>query len=131
MGLKGQSAHAISREHTKAEGGKVYVQDRMAEHAEELFERLDQGAHIYFCGLKGMMPGILDTLQARGRGRGAPTIRIPCTRTCDARTGRVPRARHAHTVHVPVQAVAEAKGLSWEAQLETLKKNGQWHVEVY
>ena len=67
------------------------------------------------------MPGILDTLQARGRGRGAAaTMRIPCTRTCDA-----------HTVHVPAQAVVEAKGLSWEAQLETLKKNGQWHVEVY
>ena len=34
----------------------------MAEYADELFERLDSGAHIYFCGLKGMMPGIQDML---------------------------------------------------------------------
>ena len=75
------------------------------------------------------MPGILDTLQARGRGRGAAAMRTPCTRTCVMRAPRTPC--HAHTVHVPEQAVAEAKGMSWEAQLETLKKNGQWHVEVY
>ena len=56
-------------------------------------------------------------------------MRIPCTRTCVMRAPRTPC--HAHTVHVPEQAVAEAKGMSWEAQLETLKKNGQWHVEVY
>jgi hypothetical protein len=30
----------------------------MEEHAEEIFNALDTGAHIYFCGLKGMMPGI-------------------------------------------------------------------------
>ena len=45
------------------------------------------------------MPGILDTLQARGRGRGAPTIRTPCTRTCDARTVRVPRMPCAPCTH--------------------------------
>ena len=51
-------------------------------------------------------------------------MRVPCAcRAC--------HAHHAHTVHVPVQAVAQSKGMSWEAQLETLKKNGQWHVEVY
>ena len=83
--------YAISREQSTADGRKMYVQDRLAESAEELFNRLDTGAHIYFCGLKGMMPGIIETLQG----------------------------------------VAEAKGLSWEAKLEQLKKNGQWHVEVY
>ena len=35
---------------------------KVAEYADELFERLDNGAHIYFCGLKGMMPGIQDML---------------------------------------------------------------------
>lgn len=39
------------------------LQERLAEHAEEIFERLDKGAHMYFCGLKGMMPGILETLE--------------------------------------------------------------------
>ena len=63
-------SYAISREQQRADGGKMYVQDRMAEHAEELFERLDNGAHIYFCGLKGMMPGILATLEKVAEQRG-------------------------------------------------------------
>ena len=32
--------------------------------ADEVFDALDKGAHIYFCGLKGMMPGIQDMLKA-------------------------------------------------------------------
>merc|ERR1712151_872215 len=32
-------------------------------YSEEIFTRLDNGAHIYFCGLKGMMPGIQDMLK--------------------------------------------------------------------
>ena len=31
----------------------------MEEYADEVFDLLDNGAHIYFCGLKGMMPGEL------------------------------------------------------------------------
>ena len=84
--------YAISREQQRADGGgKMYVQDRLAENAEEIFERLDKGAHIYFCGLKGMMPGILATLEE----------------------------------------VAVARGIEWAPKLESLKKAGQWHVEVY
>ena len=30
----------------------MYVQDKVEEYADEIFERLDNGAHIYFCGLK-------------------------------------------------------------------------------
>ena len=48
----------------------MYIQDKMAEHAEELFDRLDKGAHIYFCGLKGMMPGILGTLAEVASSKG-------------------------------------------------------------
>ena len=55
--------YAISREMQNAQGGKYYVQDVLAERADELFDRLDKGAHIYFCGLKGMMPGILAALE--------------------------------------------------------------------
>ena len=62
--------YAISREQSTAAGKKMYVQDRLAESAEELFERLDKGAHIYFCGLKGMMPGIIETLQEVAKSRG-------------------------------------------------------------
>ena len=44
-------------------GGKLYVQDVIDQNAQEFFDRLDNGAVVYFCGLKGMMPPILETLQ--------------------------------------------------------------------
>ena len=36
----------------------MYIQDKVEEYADEIFERLQNGAVMYFCGLKGMMPGI-------------------------------------------------------------------------
>jgi ferredoxin--NADP+ reductase len=62
--------YAISREQQTSDGRKMYVQDRLAESAEELFDRLDKGAHIYFCGLKGMMPGIIETLEKVAEAKG-------------------------------------------------------------
>lgn len=62
--------YAISREMKNASGGKLYVQDVLAERAEELFQRLDAGAIIYFCGLKGMMPGILEAMESVAEQRG-------------------------------------------------------------
>jgi ferredoxin--NADP+ reductase len=54
---------AISREMQNADGGKLYVQNILAHHADELFHKLlNEGAVMYFCGLKGMMPGILESL---------------------------------------------------------------------
>ena len=82
---------ALSREQKNSHGGKLYVQDKMEEYSEQLFDLLDDGAHIYFCGLRGMMPGIQDMLKR----------------------------------------VAESRGESWETKLAGLKKNKQWHVEVY
>ena len=38
----------------------MYIQDKVEEYADEIFERLENGAVMYFCGLKGMMPGIQD-----------------------------------------------------------------------
>jgi hypothetical protein len=38
-------------------GGKMYIQDKVEEYSDEVFDLLNNGAHIYFCGLKGMMPG--------------------------------------------------------------------------
>lgn len=43
---------ALSREEKNASGGKMYIQDKVEEYSDEVFERLDGGAHIYFCGLK-------------------------------------------------------------------------------
>uniref|UniRef100_A0A7S0YIW7 ferredoxin--NADP(+) reductase n=1 Tax=Hemiselmis tepida TaxID=464990 RepID=A0A7S0YIW7_9CRYP len=84
--------YALSREGplNKA-GGKMYIQDKVEEYSDEVFDALDKGAHMYFCGLKGMMPGIQDMLQG----------------------------------------VCKEKGINFEEYLEKLKKNGQWHVEVY
>ena len=81
----------LSREQRNKSGGKMYVQDKIEEHSDEICQLLDNGAHIYFCGLKGMMPGIQETLKR----------------------------------------VAEKRGESWEEKLSKLKKNKQWHVEVY
>jgi ferredoxin--NADP+ reductase len=59
-----QVTYAISREMKNRTGGKMYVQDVLKEHASELFKKLDNGAVIYFCGLKGMMPGIIEALES-------------------------------------------------------------------
>lgn len=36
---------------------------QVEEYADEVFDKLSKGAHIYFCGLKGMMPGIIKMLE--------------------------------------------------------------------
>jgi len=55
--------YALSREQTNKKGGKMYIQDKVEEYADEIFTRMEGGAHMYFCGLKGMMPGILEMLE--------------------------------------------------------------------
>ncbi|OUL43640.1 ferredoxin-NADP reductase [Prochlorococcus sp. HOT_208_60] len=50
---------AISREQQNTKGGRMYIQDRVLESANELFNMIeDEKTHIYLCGLKGMEPGI-------------------------------------------------------------------------
>jgi len=55
--------YALSREQENKDGGKMYIQDKVGEYADEIFTKLENGAHMYFCGLKGMMPGVLDMLK--------------------------------------------------------------------
>ena len=62
--------YALSREQTNSKGGKMYIQDKVEEYADEVFEKLENGAHIYFCGLKGMMPGIQEMLQGVAEKKG-------------------------------------------------------------
>jgi ferredoxin--NADP+ reductase len=62
--------YAISREMKNQAGGKLYVQDALQNKADILWDKLDGGAHIYFCGLKGMMPGILSALEEVATARG-------------------------------------------------------------
>ena len=68
---KFRATYAISREQTNASGGKMYVQDVLSQHADELFHKLlNEGAVMYFCGLKGMMPGIIEALEKVATARG-------------------------------------------------------------
>jgi ferredoxin--NADP+ reductase len=62
--------YALSREQTNVDGGKMYIQDKVKEYADEVFDRMDKGAHIYFCGLKGMMPGITEMLEGVAKSKG-------------------------------------------------------------
>lgn len=57
--------YAISREQKNAEGGKMYIQHRIAEHADKLWELIQNPkTHTYICGLKGMEDGIDEALSA-------------------------------------------------------------------
>jgi len=62
--------YALSREQVNKNGGKMYIQDKVEEYADEIFDRLEKGAHMYFCGLKGMMPGIQDMLKSVAEKKG-------------------------------------------------------------
>ncbi|XP_022845410.1 ferredoxin--NADP reductase, embryo isozyme, chloroplastic-like [Olea europaea var. sylvestris] len=61
---------ALSREWRNKSGGRMCVQDKIEEYSDEIFKLLDSGAHIYFCGLKRMMPGIQDTLERIAKEKG-------------------------------------------------------------
>ncbi|MEL6928793.1 MAG: ferredoxin-NADP reductase [Cyanobacteria bacterium J06600_6] len=57
--------YAISREQKNPEGGRMYIQHRIAEHADELWELVQNPkTHTYICGLKGMEGGIDEAMSA-------------------------------------------------------------------
>ena len=62
--------YALSQEQSNKKGGKMYIQDKVEEYADEIFNKLEGGAHMYFCGLKGMMPGIQDMLKGVCESKG-------------------------------------------------------------
>ena len=62
--------YALSREQKNKAGGKMYIQDKVGEYADEVFTRMDNGGHMYFCGLKGMMPGITEMLEGVSAKKG-------------------------------------------------------------
>lgn len=62
---------AISREQKNSQGGRMYIQDRVAEHADELWSLIQQeNTHTYICGLKGMEGGIDEALSAAAQKQG-------------------------------------------------------------
>lgn len=53
--------YAISREQQDASGKKMYLQNRMEEYADELYDLFQKdNTYVYMCGLKGMEGGIDD-----------------------------------------------------------------------
>lgn len=57
--------YAISREQKNKDGGKMYIQHRIQENAEELWKLIKKpNAHTYICGLKGMEDGIDEGMSA-------------------------------------------------------------------
>ncbi|MEM1309168.1 MAG: ferredoxin-NADP reductase [Cyanobacteria bacterium P01_H01_bin.153] len=64
--------YAISREQKNAEGGKMYIQSRVAEHAARIWEMMqDPKTHTYMCGLQGMEDGIDAAMSAEAEKNGA------------------------------------------------------------
>jgi len=62
---------AISREQQNTKGGRMYIQDRVLESANELFNMIeDNKTHIYLCGLKGMEPGIDEAMTKAAEEKG-------------------------------------------------------------
>jgi len=62
---------AISREQQNSKGGRMYIQDRVLESANELFNMIeDEKTHIYLCGLKGMEPGIDEAMTKAAEEKG-------------------------------------------------------------
>ena len=66
-------------QHTKSS----MLSPQVEEYSDEVFDLLSNGAHIFFCGLKGMMPGIQEMLQRVATEKGyaplpARTPWVPC-----------------------------------------------------
>jgi ferredoxin--NADP+ reductase len=62
---------AISREQENAKGGRMYIQDRVLEHADEIFGLIENPkTHVYMCGLRGMEPGIDEAMTAAAAAKG-------------------------------------------------------------
>ena len=62
---------AISREEQNPSGGRMYIQDRVTEHADEIFSLIeDPRTHVYMCGLRGMEPGIDEAMTAAAAAKG-------------------------------------------------------------
>lgn len=63
--------YAISREQKNVEGGRMYIQNRVAEHADEIWNLVkDEKTHVYICGLKGMEDGIDEAMATAAQKEG-------------------------------------------------------------
>ena len=62
---------AISREEKNLKGGRMYIQDRVLEHADDVFTLIEkENTHTYMCGLRGMEPGIDEAMATAAKEKG-------------------------------------------------------------
>ncbi|MGN6790168.1 MAG: assimilatory sulfite reductase (NADPH) flavoprotein subunit [Rhodanobacteraceae bacterium] len=52
--LKNGTLHRMDVAFSRDQADKVYVQDRLREHGRDVFDRLENGAHLYVCGAAQM-----------------------------------------------------------------------------
>merc|ERR1712087_228649 len=58
-------------EQQNPKGGRMYIQDRVTEYADEIFAMIeDPKTHVYMCGLRGMEPGIDEAMTAAAAAKG-------------------------------------------------------------
>jgi len=68
-------SYAISREQKNKEGGRMYIQHRCQEEAEDLWSLIQkENTHTYICGLKGMEGGIDEALSGAADKNGVNWI---------------------------------------------------------
>ena len=68
--LRDGSLHRLDLAFSRDQADKIYVQDRLREHAREVYAWLEGGAHLYVCGAIGMGKDVhatlLDILRTQG-----------------------------------------------------------------
>lgn len=113
--------YAVSREQTNEKGEKMYIQTRMAQYANELWELLKKdNTYIYMCGLKGMEKGIDDIMLdlAAKDGKMLSILRTNSRQKGGKKTQRLLN-------------MSQFAGIDWITYKKELKKAEQWNVEVY
>merc|ERR1712232_563582 len=63
--------YAVSREQKNAAGQKMYIQTKIAEYAQEVWDLMQlEKTHMYMCGLKGMESGLQEALGPIAESKG-------------------------------------------------------------
>jgi ferredoxin--NADP+ reductase len=63
--------YALSMTQKAPDGSSMYVQYRVAEYGEEVYDRMEKGAHLYICGLKGVVAGVNEVFEKVAAAKGA------------------------------------------------------------
>jgi ferredoxin--NADP+ reductase len=111
---------AVSREQKNEKGEKMYIQTRMAQYAEELWELLKKdNTYVYMCGLKGMEKGIDDIMLSLAAKDGK-------------KQNILVRLDRRFIPFMPFDLIfVTFSGIDWLDYKKQLKKAEQWNVEVY